>query len=96
MKKKMKGDVYARNGPGAIRWILRWLSREIACRVLPSPICPWSKTRKIQSHELITEDDVDAEAVAADEPGNAIELVRLEVRRDAKVGEADSLALRVG
>jgi hypothetical protein len=53
MKKKMKGDVYARNGPGAIRWILRWLSREIACRVLPSPICPWSKTRKIQSHELI-------------------------------------------
>jgi len=43
-----------------------------------------------------TEDDVDAEAVAADEPGNAIELVRLEVRRDAKFGEAGSLALRVG
>jgi len=42
------------------------------------------------------EDDVDAEAVAADEPGNAIELVRLEVRRDAKFGEAGSLALRVG
>lgn len=43
-----------------------------------------------------TEDDVDAEVITADEPGNAIELVGLEVRRDAEVGEAGPLILRVG
>lgn len=40
--------------------------------------------------------DVDAEAIAADEPGDAMELVRLEVGRDAEVREADSFVLGVG
>jgi hypothetical protein len=56
------------------------------------------KEKKMET-DLVTEQDVDAELVAADEPRDAIDLVRLELGRDSDSelgGGVGWLALRIG
>ena len=57
------------------------------------------KGRRIEGEERVrTEHDVDAEVVAADEPVDAVQLVRLEVGGDPEVGggEAGRMGASVG